>query len=206
MRDYKNRAKAVSMLIIIPFAILFVYIIYKAIIITNKRDIFIDDGIYHNYVTTSPYISQKADEIISKCSTTDRLCMVQSLLDFVSVIPYQTKTYQQLRPIETIEKNYGDCDDKSNLLISLLHSLNMEAYFVLIPKHIFVIVPVNDDRLTDTKGLWINGKKYYILESTIPNSKVGYEPHTPTYDIEGILEPFTNEKMDIDPKQITFSK
>jgi len=204
MSDYNSRAKAISLLIIISFAVAFIYITYKALIITDKRDIFVDNAIYHNYVTSSPYITKLANELTSKCD--DKLCQVQSLLDFVSAIPYQTKTYQQLKPKETVKNNYGDCDDKSNLLISLLHAQNIEAYFALVPKHIFVIVPLDDSRLSNKKGLWIDGKKYYILESTIPSSKVGYSPESPTENIEAILEPFENIKLDISSREIRFSE
>ena len=93
-------------------------------------------------------------------------------------------------------QNFGDCDDKSNLLISLLHALNIEAYFVLVPKHIFIIVPIVDDRLEQAKGLWIDGRKYYILESTAKNSQVGFPLKYKLDEIDAIIEPFSNEEME----------
>ena len=118
-------------------------------------------------------------------------------MDFTSNIPYRTQTFQKNSPLKTIEKNYGDCDDKSNLLISMLHTLDIEAYFVLVPKHIFIIVPLDDRRIAERKGIWVNDRKYYILESTSTNSKVGFPLKYNLTDIDVIIEPFTNKKLEV---------
>jgi hypothetical protein len=173
----------------------FVYGTYKAIEKVERTQVGTSDGIYASYVSTSKEIEQKAYTLTQHCKT--QRCKVQSLLDFTSNIPYSTHTFQQNSPQKTIQKNYGDCDDKSNLLISMLHALDMEAYFVLVPKHIFVIVPLEDKRLSKTKGLWLNGKKYYILESTAKDSKIGFPLHYRLKDIDVIVEPFLNKKVEI---------
>jgi len=175
--------------------IAFVYGTYKAIQIVRKTQIGTPQGTYTSYVTTSKEIQQKAYTLTKNCE--DKLCRVQSLLDFATHIPYKTSTFQQKSAQKTIQENFGDCDDKSNLLISMLHALKIEAYFVLVPKHIFVIVPLRDMRLTDTKGLWVNGRKFYILESTAKNSKIGFPLHYKLKDINVIIEPFSNIKVDI---------
>jgi hypothetical protein len=36
---------------------------------------------------------------------------------------------------------------------------------VLVPKHIFVITPIEDKRLEKKKGFFIDDKKYFILKS-----------------------------------------
>ena len=128
----------------------------------------------------------------------DDLCKIQRLLDFASNIPYRSQTFQQNSPQKTIQANYGDCDDKSNLLISMLHALGVEAYFVLVPKHIFVIVPLEDKRLSTIKGLWVNGRKYYILESTAKDSRIGFPLHYTLDEIDAIIEPFENKKLKIE--------
>ena len=92
-------------------------------------------------------------------------------------------------------RSYGDCDDKSNLLISLLHGVGTEAYFVLVPEHIFVIVSIDDKQLSYKKGIWIDGKKYYILESTAKGSEVGYPLTYKLSDIEMIFDPYFNERL-----------
>jgi len=174
----------------------FVYGTYKAIQIVNKTQIGTREGTYTSYVTTSKEIQQKAHNLTKNCE--DELCMVQSLLDFATNIPYKTNRFQQKSAQKTIQENFGDCDDKSNLLISMLHALKIEAYFVLVPKHIFVMVPLKDKRLLGKKGLWVNGRKYYILESTAKDSKIGFPLHYRLKDIDVIIEPFGNEKLNIE--------
>lgn len=188
-------SKYISLFVLLIALIAFVYGVGKAIIIVDKTQLSTEDGIYTSYITTSLEIKKQAEQLTRNCTNT--LCQVQSVLDFTSSIPYKTNPFQKNSPQKTIQKNFGDCDDKSNLLISMLHSLNIEAYFVLVPKHIFVIVPLDDSRLSKTKGLWVNGRKYYILESTAKNSSVGFPLKYKLEQVVDIIEPFINEKVQI---------
>ncbi len=61
-----------------------------------------------------------------------------------------------------IDQNFGDCDDKSNLLISLLNAKGYEAYFVLVPKHIFVIVNIGFI-LPNKKSIIYKIKTFFIF-------------------------------------------
>ena len=191
MESRKNLALGI---LFIAF-IVFIYGTIKALDIVSRTQVGTKNGIYTSYVTTSQEIEEKARELTKNCKS--RLCQVQNLLNFTSNIPYHTKTFQQYSAQKTIQQNFGDCDDKSNLLISMLHALEIEAYFVLVPKHIFVIVPLMEKKLSQTRGIWINGRKFFILESTSKNSKIGFPLHYKLSDIDVIIEPFSNEKMPI---------
>ena len=184
--------KNFSLFIIIIGFIAFIYISVKAFAIVQKTQISTSDGIYTNRVTTSEEIKAKAFELTKGCQ--GELCEVQSVLDYVTHIPYKINHFQAHSPQRTIQLGFGDCDDKSNLLISMLHILGKEAYFVLVPKHIFVITPIEDKRLGAAKGLWIDGKKYFILESTAKGSTVGFPLHYKMDEINVIVDPFSNEK------------
>ena len=188
--------KKLSLVIIIISFIALLYGTIRALEIVDRTQVGTSDGIYTSYVTTSEEIQSKAFDLTRHCS--DALCEVQSLLDFVTHIPYHTTTFQRYSAQKTIQQNFGDCDDKSNLLISMLHTLDKEAYFVLVPKHIFIIVALDDQRLDRKRGLWVNGKKYYILESTAKGSKVGFPLHYKLEDIDVVVEPFSNEKISIE--------
>ena len=190
-----ENAKHLSLGIIIIAFITFIYGTIKVIDIVDKTQTGTSEGTYTSYVTTSDEIKSKAYTLTTSCST--RLCKIQNLLDFATNIPYQTNIFQQKSPQKTIQENFGDCDDKSNLLISMLHALGIEAYFVLVPKHIFVIVPLDDNHLAKRKGLWVKGKKYYILESTAKNSGIGYPLHYELDEIDVIIEPFSNNTVNI---------
>jgi transglutaminase-like putative cysteine protease len=187
--------KNFSLFIIGIAFLVFVYGTFKAIGIVDKTHVGTKDGTYVSYVTTSKEIEEEAKTLTQNCSS--KLCKVQNLLDFASNIPYKTSTFQQKTAQKTIQENFGDCDDKANLLNSMLHTLDIEAYFVLVPKHIFVIVPLEDSHLAKRKGLWVNGRKYYILESTAKDSEVGYALHYELLEIDVIIEPFSNEKIEI---------
>jgi len=186
-------SKNLSLIIIGLFFIGFVYLTAKAIEISSKTQIGVKDGIYTNKVSSSEQIAKKAYELTQNCE--DELCKVQTILDYVTHIPYKINHFKAHSPQRTIQNNFGDCDDKSNLLISMLHALKKEAYFVLVPKHIFVITPIEDARLGNIKGLWLDGKKYYILESTAKGSGIGYPLRYELDEIEAIIEPFSNEKV-----------
>jgi hypothetical protein len=184
--------KNFSLLIITISLIAFVYLFVKVFGIVQKRQIGTSDGIYTNHVATNEEIKAKAFELTKGCHS--ELCKVQRVLDYVTGIPYKINRFQAHSPQRTIQLNFGDCDDKSNLLISMLHILGKEAYFVLVPKHIFVITPIEDKKLKETKGLWLDGKKYFILESTAKGSTVGFSLHYKLDKIDAIVDPFTNEK------------
>jgi hypothetical protein len=187
------KSRNFSLLVITIAAIAFVYIVAKAAMVVEKRQIGTGEGIYTNCVSTAPYMEQKARALVAGCQ--DELCEVQRLLDYVTVIPYRVNAFRAHKPLQTIENGYGDCDDKSNLLISLLHALGKEAYFVLVPEHIFVVTSLEDRRIAEKKGIWIDGEKFYILESTAKGSSIGYPLRYRVEEIEKIFDPFANEAV-----------
>jgi len=99
-------------------ALYFLYVFSKAVMIINRRHISTDDGIYINSISDSPYIEKLAYELTQHCNT--NLCRVQTILNYITNIPYKINNFQAHSPQKTIQMNFGDCDDKSNLLISLL--------------------------------------------------------------------------------------
>jgi hypothetical protein len=192
-----NFAQRLSKVVLGILALYFLYLFSKAITIVNRRHIGTNDGVYINSTSSSPYIKKLAKSLTKSCSTD--LCRVQNILDYTTNIPYRVNNFKAHSPQETIQKNFGDCDDKSNLLISLLHELQLESYFVLVPKHIFVIVALQDTHLEHlVKGLYIEGKKFYILESTAKNSPIGFPLHYELGKINAIIEPFSNRKIEIE--------
>ena len=189
--------QTLSKIVLGILALYFLYLFSQAIDIVNRRHISTDDGVYINSTSSSPYIQELATDLTKHC--TNDLCRVQTVLDYITNIPYKINNFQAHSPQQTIQENFGDCDDKSNLLISLLHELELESYFVLVPKHIFVIVALEEVHLNHfIKGLYVNGKKYYILESTAKNSPLGFPLRYKLDEIKVIIEPFENRKVDIE--------
>ncbi|SFV58256.1 hypothetical protein MNB_SM-7-1319 [hydrothermal vent metagenome] len=168
----------------------------------NSNTLFLDDfGAYHKSAKVTKELETFAKDIVSKCDIDDDVCRVQSLLDYVTNIPYKINKFPAHQPLDTIKRNYGDCDDKSNLMISFLKSLNYKSYLVIVPKHAYVIVNIPNDYdgvLDYKKAFYIGDKKFYELETTAKNSKIGFAHNDFPKNIKAIYDPFLNKKVDLD--------
>lgn len=176
--------------------IFIIYVIYMIIIsffIVKNQFIDIGDSTYVNQVRTDDYTIKLANHLTKDCKG-DKICEVQSMLDFVTAIPYKINESIARNSKQVVTQNFGDCDDKSNLLISMLKMKGYEAYFVLVPKHIFVIVNAENINL-NRKALYVNNKPFYILESTAKGSKIGFNLKYKFDEIEAIVDPFVNKKL-----------
>lgn len=203
MKNYIK--KNIHIFPIVILSIIFGLIVYKNLAVANKKTRIDRENLtniyYQNNVCLDDNIKKIGLVFVDECGNRDdEVCIVQAILDFVTRIEYKVNNGTAKKPIDTITKNYGDCDDKSNLLSSILKSLDIENYIVIVPNHAFVIVQIQNDlhkKLTRQKGLYINGQKFYILETTAKNSKIGFENIKNISDIKAIIEPFENKKIDI---------
>ena len=188
--------KYFSFLLSSIFIIYVIYMIFVSFYIVKNQFIDIGDSTYVNQVRTDDYTLRLANHLTKDCKG-EELCEVQSMLDFVTRIPYKVNESVARSSKQVVTQNFGDCDDKSNLLISMLNMKGYEAYFVLVPKHIFVIINLKN-KLANKKALYVNGKRFYKLESTATNSKIGF-PLKYTFDeIEAIIDPFKNKQLVVD--------
>jgi len=185
--------KYLSSFICFIFTIYLCYMIYTSFFIVKTRFTDIGKTTYVNQVRLDDYTKNLALYLTKNCNK-EPICEVQKMLDFVTQIPYKINEGVAKSPKKVVEQNFGDCDDKSNLLISLLKVKNYEAYFVLVPKHIFVVINLEDKDL-NKKALYINNKRFYILETTATNSKIGFPLKYKLQEIEAIVDPFINKKL-----------
>lgn len=189
----KNRfLKYFSFLLSALFIAYVIYIIISSFFIVKNQFIDIGDATYVNQVRSDDYTIKLADFLTKNCKG-DKTCEVQSMLDFVTAIPYKINESIARNSKQVVEQNFGDCDDKSNLLISMLKVRGYEAYFILVPKHIFVIV--NLENQINKKALYVNDKRFYILESTATSSKIGFPLKYSFEEINAIIDPFVNKKL-----------
>ena len=184
--------KYFSFLLSALFIAYVIYIIITSFFIVKNQFIDIGDATYVNQVRTDEYTIKLADFLTKNCNS-DKTCEVQSMLDFVTAIPYKINEGIARNSKQVVTQNFGNCDDKSNLLISMLKVRGYEAYFVLVPKHIFVIV--NLENQANKKALYVNDKKFYILESTATGSKIGFPLKYSFEQINAIVDPFLNKKL-----------
>lgn len=185
--------KYLSFLISFIFITYVIYIIISSFFIVKNQFIDIGDATYVNQVRTDEYTIKLADFLTKDCNK-NQICEVQAILDFATKIPYKINESIARSAKQVVEQNFGDCDDKSNLLISMLKVKDYEAYFVLVPKHIFVIVNL-EQKLQNSKALYINDKEFYILESTATGSKIAFPLKYNFNEIEAIVDPFNNKKL-----------
>ena len=184
--------KYLSFLLSISFILYVIYIVATSFFIVKNQFIDIGDETYVNQVRSDEYTKNLAVNLTQNC-VNDKTCEVQTMLDFVTAIPYKINESVARSSKQVVTQNFGDCDDKSNLLISLLKAKGYEAYFVLVPEHIFVIVslPVK----LNTNALYVNDKRFYILESTAKGSKIGFPLRYKIDEIKAIIDPFANKKL-----------
>ncbi|RXJ66655.1 hypothetical protein CRV08_12565 [Halarcobacter ebronensis] len=193
---FENKIVKNLSIIVSLFVLLFmVWMIYKSFFIVKNQFIDIDGLTYVNQIKEDKYTKDLANRLTKGCDT--KPCEVQSLLDLVTNIPYKINKSVARSGKNVLEQNFGDCDDKSNLLISLLRAKGYEAYFVLVPKHIFVVVNM-EQTLVNKKALYINGKPFYILESTAKGSKIGFPLKYSFNEIKAFIDPFKNKKLVIE--------
>ena len=184
--------KYISFLISFIFVTYVIYIIITSFFIVKNQFIDIGDATYVNQVRTDDYTIKLANHLTKDCAS-NKVCEVQAMLDFVTAIPYKINESIARNAKQVVDQNFGDCDDKSNLLISMLKVRGYEAYFVLVPEHIFVIVDL--EKLPNKKALYVNDKRFYILESTATNSKIGFPLKYKLDEIDAIIDPFVNKKL-----------
>ncbi len=190
---FKSKTAYYLSIIISILSVLFIcFIIYKSFFIVKNQYIDIDGLTYVNQVKTDEYTKKLAVNLTKDCQT--RICEVQSMLNLVTNVPYKINESVARSGKNVLEQNFGDCDDKSNLLISLLNAKGYEAYFVLVPKHIFVVVNLGII-LPRKKALYINGRPFYKLESTAKNSQIGFPLKYSFDEITAFIDPFKNKKL-----------
>jgi len=190
---FKNRFLYYLSIVVSSLCLIgFIYISYVSYFLVTKKFIDIEGGTYINQVKTDKFTKDLSAKLTRNC--TSRVCEVQRMLDYVSVIPYKVNHSIARSGKNVVKNNYGDCDDKSNLLISMLNMQGYEAYFVFVPEHVFIAVNMKQ-KLRNKKALYLNNNPFYILETTAKLSKLGFPFKYKISDIKAVIDPFENKKV-----------
>ena len=119
-----------------------------------------------------------ADEFTSHDATEKE--KIEVALSFVQSLPYAydstTKGVDEyLRyPVETLVDGCGDCEDKVALLSALLYEMHVEFIMLVMPEH--MAIGVHCDGVDAKRGMLFHGKRYYYMETTMPNWEIGEIP------------------------------
>lgn len=101
-------------------------------------------------------------------------------LTFVQSLPYaydaDSKGVDEYvrYPIETLVDGCGDCEDKVALLTALLYEMDIDFILLVLPEH--MAIGVHCDEVEAERYLQFQGKKYYYMETTMPNWQIGQIP------------------------------
>lgn len=147
-------------------------------------------------------------EIIAGCGG-DEWCEKNRLFDVIKKIPYQTDPDDgwkyDMKPIEVLNYNKGDCDERSFTLASLLLERKYKAVIIYTNnRHAFVCMNVNNARNINPHHakLRINGLDYYYAETTNENGYLGAYNKVEPKDFIGVYD--INKKRLIPKKEIEF--
>ena len=150
---------------------------------------FNDDEMPPNYFSfmfsehDRPVIRALADEFTSHVATEKE--RIELVLSFVQSLPYAydstTKGVDEyLRyPIETLVDGCGDCEDKVALLAALLYEMDVDFIMLIMPEH--MALGAHCDGVDVKRGMQFHGKRYYYLETTMPDWEIGEIPQNHHY-------------------------
>ena len=125
-----------------------------------------------------PVMQALANEF-SRNVVTD-LDRINLALSFVQSLPYVHDSASKgideyvRYPIETLVDGCGDCEDKVALLTALLYEMEVDFILLVLPEH--MAIGVHCDEVEANQYLLFNDKRYYYMETTMPNWKIGQIP------------------------------
>ena len=105
---------------------------------------------------------------------------IELALSFVQSLPYAFDSDSKDEdeyvryPVETLVDGCGDCEDKVALLVALLYEMDKDFVLLVLPEH--MALGVHCDEIEGSRYLLYQGKKYYFMETTMPNWQIGQIP------------------------------
>lgn len=105
---------------------------------------------------------------------------IELALSFVQSLPYAFDSDSKDEdeyvryPVETLVDGCGDCEDKVALLVALLYEMDKDFVLLVMPEH--MALGVHCDEIEGHRYLLYQGKKYYFMETTMPNWQIGQIP------------------------------
>jgi predicted transglutaminase-like cysteine proteinase len=124
------------------------------------------------------FIAYLAHNLVSQSHAQSDIARINFVASFVQSIPYMkddpnNDSYEYPRyPLETLEENRGDCEDKAILGAALLSELGYNVSLLRLPDH--MAVGVHLDTAGGSYTYYVD--RYYYLEMTAVNSPLGRVP------------------------------
>ena len=124
-------------------------------------------------------VAREMARLFGELASSD-LEQLKLVVSFVQSLPYafdsDSKGVDEYvrYPVETLVDGCGDCEDKVALLAAILHEMNADFLLIVLPEH--MAVGVHCDGLKANRYLLFQDKKYYYVETTMPNWNIGDIP------------------------------
>lgn len=124
-------------------------------------------------------VMQSIAQVFSRYAFTEK-DRIELALTFVQSLRYafdadsKGKDEYVRYPIETLVDGCGDCEDKVALLVALLYEMDIDFVLLVLPEH--MALGVHCDEIEGSRYLLYQGKKYYYMETTMPNWEIGQIP------------------------------
>lgn len=102
-------------------------------------------------------------------------CRIQKYYDYVKQIPYEQGTQgKDKNAIEVMEEWKGDCDERSDLLASMMLANGYKTILLYTKDHTLTALNIPNYESNDNRAyVQYEGRKYYIAETTDPNGQIG---------------------------------
>lgn len=152
-------------------------------------------------------LTKLAKTITEGCKE-EEFCKVKRIMTFIHKIPYIAGEGQAKTPIEVINSNSGDCDEKTYLFATLAIESRLKPILIYAKKdeiyHAFIGIQLKEKTDGKMTYLKIDDKKYYYLETTWNEKDIGKFNGYEKENIIGIYDEVNNEKISL--KKITLIK
>lgn len=152
-------------------------------------------------------LKELAKAITEGCKE-EELCKIKRIMIFIGKIPYVAGEGIAKKPIEVINTNSGDCDEKTYLFATLAIKNKLEPILIYAQKdkiyHAFIGIQIKEKTEKKMTYLKINDKKYYYLETTWNENDIGKFNGYEKDNIIGVYDEVNNQKISL--KKITLIK
>lgn len=135
-------------------------------------------------------------DMLTKECNGNEMCDINRMYQYVIKMPYKESSINRT-PSDVINQNGGDCDEKSFLLATLLLQKKYPCVLITTKDHAFLAIYLKNDSEIKSPAsyLLIDGKKYYIAETTAMDGYIGQYNNVNIEDVEAVFDMVTKQEL-----------